>query len=313
MRWGTGSGPWKFGARWSDSPRGRACRGQRGATPPPRSLLQLPAWSWTCPHAHHHPHNASFAQGYPHPLGIPWAALPTSPSQQDADSRCTESLEAGWPPGSTPTHAGRTWAPLWGPGVPAPARGPRLLCRLCCHSLPATAPQLPNPLTCLQASPLCARDPCHKLCRSPLRCWASPSQPPARRPLPPGCGHGAVTQGTEPLSLVGFLGPGSTFVLMWWLQDTEPRLEAWNFRPHPPLLGGGRLETEFMMHRDCAYVMKPPSKPTNYQVQRASGSVGTAPAPGAEAPVPQTPPDLALCASSSDCLYLSTSSFPVCM
>ena len=107
-----------------------------------------------------------------------------------------------------------------------------------------------------------------------------------------------------------WVGAGSAFVLMWWLRDggskvTEPRLEAWNFQPHPPLLGGERLETEFMMHRDCAYMMKPPSKPTNYSVQRTSRSVGTAPALGAEAPVPQTLPDLALCASSSDCLSVS--------
>lgn len=179
-------------------------------------------------------------------------------------------------------------------------------------------PQLPNPLTCLQAGPLCAWDPSRKLCRSPLKCCASTFQPPARRPLPPGCGHGAVTQGTEPPQSCGVPGSwervcSNVVVSGWGLQSPEPRLEAWNFRPHPPLLGGERLETEFMMHRGCASVMNPPSKPTNYGVQRASGSVGTAPASGAGAPVPQTLPDLALCASSSDCPYLSTSSFPVCM
>ena len=40
------------------------------------------------------------------------------------------------------------------------------------------------------------------------------------------------------------------------------------------------------MDRDCAYVMKPPSKPKNYGVQRASRSVGIAQLlPAAEAPV----------------------------
>ena len=56
---------------------------------------------------------------------------------------------------------------------------------------------------------------------------------PLPRPLPAGCGHAAVTQGTEvyllqglpqnPPILWGFLGAGSAFVLMKWLQDTGRR------------------------------------------------------------------------------------------
>lgn len=158
---GTGSGPWEFRATWSDSTGERSLQGTEGCRPPParppaapRLVLEpaptptLPPGCFLCSRVSPPPRGGPSPEGFPGlpPLLPPPLSRMLTPSAPTAWRRVTCGVH------SHPRQ--KDMSASLGTRSPCSClRPPRLLCRLCCHSLPVPLPNFQTLSWRVQAGP----------------------------------------------------------------------------------------------------------------------------------------------------------------